>query len=160
MESIFEAGNLKSNGHYALAVIHQNTVYVSGQFAIDPITQEKKFGTIEEETLQALSNIEYILKKAGSHKGKILKITLYLHDINLLDRVDNVCQVFFTIIAQHGQLFRRTSCITVFRLKLKQSPVCNIFFCLKHIKKYITYKKIYNRRSKNNGTVSMSFLPY
>ncbi|MBU8745507.1 RidA family protein [Bacillus paralicheniformis] len=92
MESIFEAGNLKSNGHYALAVIHQNTVYVSGQFAIDPITQEKKFGTIEEETLQALSNIEYILKKAGSHKGKILKITLYLHDINLLD---NVCQVFF-----------------------------------------------------------------
>lgn len=95
VESIFEAGNLKSNGHYALAVIHQNTVYVSGQFAIDPITQEKKFGTIEEETLQVLSNIEYILKKAGSHKGKILKITLYLHDINLLDRVDNVCQVFF-----------------------------------------------------------------
>ncbi|MEC1671727.1 RidA family protein [Bacillus mojavensis] len=95
MESIFEAGNLKSNGHYALAVIHQNTVYVSGQFAIDPITQEKKFGTIEEETLQVLSNIEYILKKAGSHKGKILKITLYLYDINLLDRVDNVCQVFF-----------------------------------------------------------------
>lgn len=95
VESIFEAGNLKSNGHYALAVIHQNTVYVSGQFAIDPITQEKKFGTIEEETLQALSNIEYILKKAGSHKGKIVKMTLYLHDINLLDRVDNVCQDFF-----------------------------------------------------------------
>lgn len=72
VESIFEAGNLKSNGHYALAVIHQNTVYVSGQFAIDPITQEKKFGTIEEETLQALSNIEYILKKAGSHKDNLI----------------------------------------------------------------------------------------
>ncbi|MEC1650025.1 RidA family protein [Bacillus vallismortis] len=95
MESIFEAGNLKSNGHYALAVIHQNTVYVSGQFAIDPITQEKKFGTIEEETLQALSNIERILEEAGSNKGRILKLTLYLHDINLLDRVDNVCQGFF-----------------------------------------------------------------
>ena len=66
VESIFEAGNLKSNGHYALAVIHQNTVCVSGQFAIDPITQEKKFGTIEEETLQVLSNIEYILKSRQS----------------------------------------------------------------------------------------------
>lgn len=95
VESIFEAGNLKSNGHYALAVIHQNTVYVSGQFAIDPITQKKKFGTIEEETLQALSNIEYILEEAGSGKGRILKLTLYLHDINLLDRVDNVCKGFF-----------------------------------------------------------------
>ncbi|OLG13056.1 translation initiation inhibitor [Bacillus paralicheniformis] len=76
-------------------MIHQNTVYVSGQFAIDPITQKKKFGTIEEETLQALSNIEYILEEAGSGKGRILKLTLYLHDINLLDRVDNVCQGFF-----------------------------------------------------------------
>lgn len=70
VESIFEAGNLKSNGHYALAVIHQNTVCVSGQFAIDPITQEKKFGTIEEETLQVLSNIEYILKKPAVIKEK------------------------------------------------------------------------------------------
>ncbi|MEC1503674.1 RidA family protein [Bacillus sonorensis] len=72
--------------------MHQNAIYVSGQFAIDPITQEKKFGTIEEETLQALSNIAYILKKAGSHKDKMLKVTLYLHDIGLLDRVDNVYQ--------------------------------------------------------------------
>lgn len=41
MESIFEVGNLKSNGHYALATIHNDTVYVSGQFAIDPVTREK-----------------------------------------------------------------------------------------------------------------------
>ncbi len=40
MKSILEVGNLKSNGHYAFATIHQNTVYVSGQFAI--LKREKK----------------------------------------------------------------------------------------------------------------------
>lgn len=95
MESIFKVGNLESNGHYALATIHYGTVYVSGQFAIDPVTQEKKFGTIEEETLQALKNIEYILKEAGSQKHKILRMTLYLPDIRLWDRVNRVYKEFF-----------------------------------------------------------------
>jgi 2-iminobutanoate/2-iminopropanoate deaminase len=95
MKSIFEVGNLKSNGHYALATIHNDTVYVSGQFSIDPVTQEKKFGTIEEETLQALQNIEYILKEVGSHKNQILRMTLYIADIELWDRVDRVYKQFF-----------------------------------------------------------------
>jgi enamine deaminase RidA (YjgF/YER057c/UK114 family) len=60
MKSIFQIGNLKSNGHYALATVHHDTVYISCQFSIDPDTQEKRFGTIEEETLQVLQNIELI----------------------------------------------------------------------------------------------------
>lgn len=95
MESIFEVGNMKSNGHYALATIHNDTVYLSGQFAIDPETREKKFGTIEEETLQALQNIEYILKEVGSQKNQILRMTLYISDIQLWDRVDRVYKEFF-----------------------------------------------------------------
>jgi reactive intermediate/imine deaminase len=95
MGSIFEVGNLKSNGHYALATIHNDTVYVSGQFAVDPVTREKKFGTIEEETLQALQNIEYILKEVGSQKNQILRMTLYIPDIQLWDRVDRVYKEFF-----------------------------------------------------------------
>ncbi|MBN6185480.1 RidA family protein [Aneurinibacillus sp. BA2021] len=95
MESIFEVGNLKANGHYALATVHNNTVYVSGQFAIDPITREKKFGTIEEETLQALQNVAAILKEAGSCKNQIVRMTLYIPDIALWDRVDKVYREFF-----------------------------------------------------------------
>jgi len=95
MKSIFEVGNLKSNGHYALATIHNNTVYVSGQFAIDPITCEKKFGPIEEETLQALKNVEMILKAAGSKKEQILRMTLYIPDVNLWGKVDAVYKEFF-----------------------------------------------------------------
>ncbi|MFD9628894.1 RidA family protein [Peribacillus muralis] len=95
MKSIFEVGNLKSNGHYALATVHQNTVYVSGQFAINPETCEKEFGTIEEETLQALKNIEMIIEAAGSKKEQILRMTLYIPDVELWDKVDAVYKGFF-----------------------------------------------------------------
>lgn len=95
MESIREVGNLKSNGHYAFATIHQNTVYVSGQFAINPETTEKEFGPIEEETLLALKNVEMIVETAGSKKEKILRMTLYISDIHLWDKVDAVYTEFF-----------------------------------------------------------------
>ncbi|QHQ77010.1 RidA family protein [Bacillus pumilus] len=95
MESILEVGNLKSNGHYAFATIHQNTVYVSGQFAINPETTEKEFGPIEEETLQALKNVEMIVEAAGSKKEKILRMTLYISDIHLWDKVDAVYTELF-----------------------------------------------------------------
>ncbi|MER3125197.1 RidA family protein [Bacillus pumilus] len=95
MESILEVGNLKANGHYAFATIHQNMVYVSGQFAINPETREKEFGTIEEETLQALKNVEMIVEAAGSKKENILRMTLYISDIHLWDKVDAVYTEFF-----------------------------------------------------------------
>ncbi|KRU15145.1 RidA family protein [Bacillus pumilus] len=95
MESILEVGNLKANGHYAFATIHQNTVYVSGQFAINPETREKEFGPIEKETLQALKNVEMIVEAAGSKKENILRMTLYISDIHLWDKVDAVYTEFF-----------------------------------------------------------------
>lgn len=94
MKKIFEVGNLKSNGHYALATIHQDMVYVSGQFAFDPETREKKFGPIEEETLQALKNVVTILEAAGSNKEQILRMTLYIPDVKLWDKVDAVYKEF------------------------------------------------------------------
>ena len=95
MKSLFEVGNLKSNGHYALATVHNDIVYVSGQFAIDPITRQKKYGTIEEETLQALKNVEMILEEAGSKKEQILRMTLYIPNVKLWDKVDAVYKEFF-----------------------------------------------------------------
>ncbi|MFC7060792.1 RidA family protein [Halobacillus seohaensis] len=95
MKSIFEVENLKSNGHYALATIHDHTVYISGQFAIDPETRERKFGAIEDETSQALKNVEMIVEAAGSKKEHILRINLYIPDVKLWDRVDEVYKEFF-----------------------------------------------------------------
>ncbi|SDI27568.1 RidA family protein [Alteribacillus bidgolensis] len=95
MKSIFEVGNLKSNGHYALATIHNDTVYVSGQFAIDRETRERKFGAIEDETLQALKNVEMIVEAAGSKKEQILRMTIYIPNVKLWEKVDAVYKAFF-----------------------------------------------------------------
>ncbi|MGP4063267.1 RidA family protein [Halobacillus sp. H74] len=95
MKSIFEVENLKSNGHYALATVHDDIVYVSGQFSIDPETRERKYGSVEEETIQALNNVEMIVEAAGSKKEQILRMTLYIPDVELWDRVDAVYKEFF-----------------------------------------------------------------
>lgn len=95
MKIIREAGNLKANGHYALATVHQGTVYVSGQFSFNPQTGEKQFGTIEEEARQALHNVQTIVEAAGSTKEQIVRMTLYISDIEKWSRVNAVYQEFF-----------------------------------------------------------------
>ncbi len=51
-------------------------------------------GEIEEQTKQALNNIEEILKAAGSDKGKIVKITIFLSDLSNFERMNTVYAEF------------------------------------------------------------------
>jgi len=77
-------------GHYSQGVVHNGLVFVSGQLSIDPATGEKKLGSIEEQTEQALRNVHGIIRAAGSDWDKVLKMTLYISDINLWDKVNQV----------------------------------------------------------------------
>jgi 2-iminobutanoate/2-iminopropanoate deaminase len=76
-------------GHYSQATIYNGLVFVAGQLSIDP-TGEKKLGPIEEQTEQALNNVHAILKAAGSDWDRVLKMTLFVADINLWDAVNKV----------------------------------------------------------------------
>jgi 2-iminobutanoate/2-iminopropanoate deaminase len=82
-------------GHYSQAVIHNNVVYVSGQLPIDPRTGEKRIGSIEEQTRQALDNVAAILKAAGSDLDHVIKATVYIADVSLWGRVNAVYAEFF-----------------------------------------------------------------
>ena len=77
-------------GHYSQAIKHNGLVFVSGQLSIDPQTGEKKLGSIEEQTEQVLRNIEAILKAADSDLSKVLKMTVYVADIELWGGVNTV----------------------------------------------------------------------
>jgi len=83
------------SGHYSQAIVHENMVYVSGQLPIDPLTGEKRLGSIEEQTEQALKNLSRILKAANSDIGQVIKTTVYVSDIELWDRVNTVYSRFF-----------------------------------------------------------------
>jgi len=70
-----------TGGPYSQAVIHNGLIYISGQGAIDPKTNELRLGTIEEESELALENIRIILEEAGSSIDKVLRVTVYLLDM-------------------------------------------------------------------------------
>ncbi len=95
MKRIEEYKSLKPAGHYSLATIHNNTVYVSGQLPIDVTTGEKLLGTIKEQSQVVLHNINEVLNEAGSSITKVLKVTVYISDIGLWDEVNEVYANFF-----------------------------------------------------------------
>ena len=69
-----------SHSPYSHAVVANGFVFVSGQIAVRPGggALEMAGDTIEEQTRQALLNIETILKAAGSAFDKIVKVTVLL----------------------------------------------------------------------------------
>lgn len=76
-------------------MVHGGLVYVSGQLAVNPETGERRLGSIEEQTQQALENVAAILEAAGSDVEHVLKTTVYVADISLWDRVNEVYAAFF-----------------------------------------------------------------
>ena len=85
-------------GHYSQAVVHNGLVFVAGQLAIDPRTGERRLGSIEEQTEQALKNVGEILKAAGSDLSRVLKMTVYISDIELWGRVN---EVYARVLGEH-----------------------------------------------------------
>ncbi|MDX6269851.1 MAG: 2-iminobutanoate/2-iminopropanoate deaminase [Acidobacteriota bacterium] len=85
-------------GHYSQAVVYNGLVFVAGQLAIDPRTGEKKLGSIEEQTEQVLKNVGAILKAANSDLSRVLKMTVYISDMNLWGAVN---EVYARVFGEH-----------------------------------------------------------
>ncbi len=85
-------------GHYSQAVVYNGLVFVSGQLSINPKTGEKMLGSIEEQTEQALKNVAEILRGADSDLDRVLKMTVYISDINLWAAVN---QDYARVMGEH-----------------------------------------------------------
>ena len=85
-------------GHYSQAVVYGDTVYVSGQLAVNLATGEKGVGSIEEQTRLALLNIEQILLSAGSDLNHVIKTTAYVSDVELWGGVN---QAYAEVFGDH-----------------------------------------------------------
>lgn len=89
----------KSTGAYSAAVEIDGWVYVSGQGPVDPKTACPVRGTIEEETLYTLRQVEKILTAAGCSLNDVVKSTVHLTDIKEFDRYNAVYKDFFKDVA-------------------------------------------------------------
>lgn len=85
-----------TGGPYSQAVIHNGLIYVSGQIAFDPETNKFSPGTIEEESELAIKNLKTILEEAGSFLNRVLKVTVFLADINDYGRFNEIYRRYFS----------------------------------------------------------------
>jgi 2-iminobutanoate/2-iminopropanoate deaminase len=85
-------------GHYSPAVVHNGLVYVSGQLPRNAETGEVETGAIERQTELALRNVEQILLAANSDLNHVLQFTIYVSDMELWDKVN---EVYASVLGKH-----------------------------------------------------------
>jgi 2-iminobutanoate/2-iminopropanoate deaminase len=83
-------------GPYSQAIRAGEFVFVSGQIAIDPATQQFVSGSVAEQTERALKNVAAILKAAGSSLDKVVKTTVFLADMKDFAEMNEVYATFFS----------------------------------------------------------------
>lgn len=89
----------KPIGPYSQAIMYGNFIFLSGQIPIDPETGEIVKGDIAEQTRQVLNNIRNILRAVGSDLDKIVKVTVFLKDLSLFNRFNEIYGEYFNKIA-------------------------------------------------------------
>jgi 2-iminobutanoate/2-iminopropanoate deaminase len=82
-------------GPYNQAVKAGNFLFVSGQVAIKPGTNDFANADIIEETHQVLQNIKAILAEAEMDFSNIVKTTIFLSDMDLFSRVNEIYAKYF-----------------------------------------------------------------
>jgi 2-iminobutanoate/2-iminopropanoate deaminase len=77
-------------GPYSQSVKAGGFLFISGQIAINPASGNVEANSIEEETHQAMKNIEAILTEAGLDFSAVVKTTIFLTDMALFGAVNEV----------------------------------------------------------------------
>lgn len=96
MKSIIHTKNAPAPiGPYSQAVRAGNMLYISGQIAIDPETNNLVNGNIEDETKQVMKNIEALLSASGFSFSDIVKTTIFLSDMEHFVLVNGIYGSYF-----------------------------------------------------------------
>jgi len=82
-------------GPYNQAVKSGNTLYVSGQIAINPSSGEIVSGSIEDETKQVMENLKAILSNAGMSFDNVVKVSVFVSDMHNYSRINAVYAEYF-----------------------------------------------------------------
>lgn len=81
MQSVMTHRAPAAIGPYSQAILKNNTLFISGQLGIDPNTSAMP-ASFEEQTNLVFSNIKAILEAAGMGMTHIVKVTVFLKDMN------------------------------------------------------------------------------
>lgn len=82
-------------GHYAQAVLHRDTLYVSGQLGVTGETADAADLSVSEQVNFALANIEAIIRVVGASREDIVRCTIYVTDVAHWGEVNRAYAAFF-----------------------------------------------------------------
>ena len=85
----------KAIGPYSQAVKANGFVFISGQIALDPATQQLVSGSIAEHTERVMRNLEAILAAAGSSLEKVVRCSVFLKNMNDFAAMNEVYGRYF-----------------------------------------------------------------
>ena len=84
-------------GPYSQAVKSNGFLYVSGQVALDPRSNEFVAGDVRQQTERVLENLKGILEASGTNLNHVVKTTVFLKDMNDFVAMNEVYGKFFTV---------------------------------------------------------------
>ena len=82
-------------GPYNQAVLVDNTLYTSGQIALNPVTMELVLDTIEIETTQVMENMKAVLEAANMTFADVVKASIFISDMNDFARINTIYGSYF-----------------------------------------------------------------
>ena len=83
-------------GPYSQAVLAGNTLYISGQIALNPSTGVLEIGDVATETHRVMQNLKAVLQEAGADFSKVAKTSIFLSSMDLFARVNEVYAQYLT----------------------------------------------------------------
>ncbi len=82
-------------GPYNQAILVDNTLYTSGQIALNPTTMELVLDTIEIETTQVMENMKAVLEVANMTFADVVKSSIFISDMNDFAKINTVYGSYF-----------------------------------------------------------------
>ncbi len=96
MKKIINSPNAPSPvGPYNHSILAGNTLYISGQIALDPATGDLVQSSIEEETHQVMKNLGAILDTAGLTFEDVVKCTVFVKNMQHYGHINQVYASYF-----------------------------------------------------------------
>ncbi|WP_424493655.1 Rid family detoxifying hydrolase [Salinimicrobium sp. GXAS 041] len=96
MKKIIKTDNAPAPiGPYNQAILTENTLYISGQIAINPVDNQLVMSSIKEETEQVLRNLKAILQAAEMSFENVIKSSIFISDMNNFAKINEVYAKYF-----------------------------------------------------------------
>lgn len=93
---VYSANAPEPIGPYSQAIMAGETLYVSGQIAINRTSGNLVNANIDEETRQVMTNVGAVLQAAGLGFANVVKCTIFLTDMGNFPRVNALYAQYFT----------------------------------------------------------------